>query len=227
MSLLQDAPALKGVSAGIGSENHYLDLTSSSTTIQDFLVRHQPDHIVCTAGVNWGIEAYSQERLRNWTQWYDDHFNINVTGVMTLLHLWRDIRASHAFYGSGGVVGHFVAISSNSAHIARTNSAAYCASKAALSMALRCVARECVEAFDPVVYGYEPGWLDGTPMSVEVEGRLTETLALPTPQMHRMKGEELRGGVDPVTVAGLLVHNLRFGGRELNGCMFRIDAGEQ
>ena len=121
-----------------------------------------------------------------------------------------------------GDPGHFVAISSNSAHIARSGSAPYCASKAALSMAIRAEARDLARSYDlhtVIAYTYEPGWLEGTAMSNDVASRY------PGMQPHRMLG--LDAGLPPSRLAGMIAYNLRHCGRELNGCVLRVDAGEQ
>lgn len=197
--------------AGITGEENSLDLVNSTRPQVEWLVRSvRPDHIVCTVGINHPRRAYQSTSM-----WYADHFAVNCTGPMRLLDAWLA-------YGPDGDVPwqHFVAISSNSAGIPRSDSAAYCASKAALSMALRVRARDCAGHKLPVsVYGYEPGLLAGTPMTAESRERFNGPLT-------RMKGIGLEDGLSPHGLAGHIVRNIGFGGPELNGVLLRLDAGE-
>lgn len=204
------------VTVGVSDEEDYpLSVTDPDYKISDTLVAVRPDHIVVTAGIN--LEPQESGGL---AMSYRDHFLVNCTGPMRILDTWRLVR------GPLGDPGHFVAISSNSAHIARSGSAPYCASKAALSMAIRSEARDLARSYEfhgIVAYTYEPGWLESTPMSNDVAHRLAEGHHLGAP--HRMLG--LEAGVSTRSLAGMIVQNLRYGGRELNGCALRIDAGEQ
>lgn len=198
--------------AGIsGQEDEKVNLAHSPQRDLEALVRAvRPDHIVCTVGVNQPRRAYSGT-----DDWYQDHFAANVIGPMRLLDAWLA-------YGPDGDVPwqHFVGISSNSAGIPRSSSAAYCASKAALSMALRVRARDCAGANLSVsVYGYEPGLLAGTPMTAEAAERFNGPLT-------RMKGAAVEHGLSVYGVAGHIVRNIAFGGPELNGVLLRLDAGE-
>lgn len=202
-----------GVSeCGPDREDRHLDLVSfGESEIRDVMSSVKPDHVVCTSGVNKPLADYRDEG-----GWYSHHFAVNVTGPMRLL-------TAYAEYGVDTErvrVGHFVAISSNSAQIPRTYSGAYCASKAALSMALRVAAREAATHHRPfVVYGYEPGLLAGTPMTEEASDRFTGPLT-------RMRGRGVLGGLSVLNLAGHIVHNIGFGGQELNGTTLRLDAGE-
>lgn len=196
----------KVVTAGVAGEERLLDVCGPMGDMVEVLQGVQPSLVVCTVGKN---EARDGQSLG---AWMSDHFFVNVTGPMRLLDAWL-------MAGGHGEGSQYVAISSNSAHIARRGSTAYCASKAALSMALRVRAREI--GGDPVVvYGYEPGLLANTPMTEEVRQRFEGPLS-------RMQGSGLDKGLNPYRLAGMVVCNLALGGAELNGCMLRIDAGEQ
>lgn len=197
--------------AGILGEERKLNLVTSTKPQVEWTMRDaRPDHIVCTAGINYPRRGYSTTSM-----WYADHFAVNCTGPMRLLDAWL------AFGPDGDVPWqHFVAISSNSAGIPRSDSAAYCASKAALSMALRVRARDCAGHSLPVsVYGYEPGLIQGTAMTNAVRERFNGPLT-------RMKGIGLEDGLSAYGLAGHIVRNLMHGGPELNGCLMRLDAGE-
>lgn len=201
------------VTAGIDSndEHVWLDLYGDRRAhLMDVLQDVKPDHIVCTAGIN-----HPQSDFPILTDWYEEHYRVNVVGPMRLLDVWESVAGDG--WENVGHARHFVAISSNSAHIARTYSGAYCASKAALSMALRCKARE-MKGAPFVVYGYEPGLLAGTPMTAEVVGRLGDKAA------SRIPGHP--EGLPTPSLAAMVVRNLN-ASYELNGCLLRVDGGDQ
>lgn len=170
----------------------------------------KPDHVVCTVGVN-GRQSWPSTRFQ---PAMINHFQSNVLLPLALAQAWQ------ALDNSGQATWrHFVAISSNSASVARTESAPYCASKAALSMAVRCIAREQARQphNDRLFYVYEPGLLAGTPM--------TSGLSTRGP-LHRIPGAG-HGGLDVENVAAAIVSGIRYGGLELNGACLRLDGGEQ
>ena len=188
----------------------YLDLTNRRQVIE--ALEKSPTDIVCTVGVN------TQEPLGGIAGSIQSHMHANVFGPMQLLTeaidmwgpRWRDLSAMPE------TGFNFVAVSSNSAHIARSQSAGYCASKAALSMAIRCVARRVADS--PIkVWGYEPGFLAGTPMS-------DHTIEQFDGPLHRIPG-----GFDihPGDVAERIVSDLIVASRMYNGTMARLDGGEQ
>lgn len=187
---------LEIVTAGIsGAEDLPLDIRFQDS-ISKCLGEVRPTSIICTAGVNSQNELVSME--------------INYLGVMRLLDSW---------IGGVSQVGQFVAISSNSAHIARTNSRAYCASKAALSMGIRCAAREDAGR-RALIYAWEFGLLAGTPMTQAVRERLGPGTALTRMPGHP-NGQNVEGA------ARLVVDTLRVGTGALNGCTLRVDGGDQ
>lgn len=188
------------VTAGISGEEDYLVNTSDDDEVAGLYNSVQPDHVLCTIGRNETLEEYNGP-LEGWLQ---DHFDTNVTTPMSLLGSWIDVGPPAG--------GHFVVISSNSAHIPRSLSMAYCASKAALSMAVRCAARDLQKAeMDLVVYGWEPGLVKGTPMSDGRGG--TRMLGLPQ-------------GIGRRALAHQIVSALAFGGAEYSGTLIRLDNGE-
>lgn len=205
------------VTAGVDSneERIFLDLAGSRFEhLLGVLNGVNPDHIICTAGIN-----QQRSDFKTLSEWYDEHYLSNVIGPMRLLEAW-ETTCGGPFAERPEKLGfarHYVAISSNSAHIARTYSAAYCASKAALSMALRCKARE-MKGQPFVVYGYEPGLLAGTPMTDEVNARLGTKAA------SRIPGHP--EGLPTPNLAAMVVRNLN-SSYELNGCLLRVDGGDQ
>jgi NAD(P)-dependent dehydrogenase (short-subunit alcohol dehydrogenase family) len=204
------------VTAGITEEDLRLDLLRSPR-ISEVLTDVKPDIVVCTVGLNQPADindAFLPAMMHT-------SFATNVTGPIDLLRHFvvspvRPERATN--------IKKFVAISSNSARIARRNSLAYCASKAALSMALRVAARELAHTGQCAVWGYEPGLLDGTPMTREVvqalggEGKL--------PPMHRMPGVPPEG-LPVRDLARRIVQDLATFSYAHNGTIVQFDAGEQ
>lgn len=194
--------------AGIATETLHLDITDTYS-IQRVLREVHPTHVVCTVGRNEGMPVYHDDFLYAAAEAMD----VNYLAPMRLLNLFEDELS--------GLPGTFVAISSNSAHIARSSSAAYCASKAALSMGLRCAARDLTRAEKPLrVWGYEPGALLGTPMTQEVRRGLGKEVP-----MSRMLTSP--AGLDVGTVAAVVARDLLVAGDVLHGCLVRLDNGEQ
>jgi NAD(P)-dependent dehydrogenase (short-subunit alcohol dehydrogenase family) len=204
---------------GISDEDVKCDLTDAATIVQS--IRDvKPDCVVCTAGVNFP-GTFMGTSIKNITE----GLNVNALGPLRLLKAWLDFQL-HA----NGVKPkddfdltpkHFVAVSSNSAQIPRSSSVSYCMSKAALSMGIRVAARETAQAEIPLnIYGYEPGWIKGTPMSVQIEKMLG-----PKTIPHRIPGGRKRE-IDPRSLAEIIIVNLEFYVSPFNGQMVRVDSGE-
>lgn len=201
----------KIMTAGVGGEDYRLDVRNSGS-VHEVLSATEPDVVVCTVGVNQPAsltDTYLGLRMQ-------EAFHVNVVGIMLLLQQFVTLRE-----GEGSIRKAFVAISSNSARIPRSSSLAYCASKAALSMAIRVAARElAVAGNETVVWGYEPGLLAGTPMTHETERAFADS------PLHRMKGIE-RTGLRVTDLARMIVDDVVAVPRGLNGVMIPYDAGEQ
>lgn len=168
----------------------------------------RPTDVVCCVGVN-----LDDEHL-----WLNAVIQNEVNYLAPLQLLDETISYWNSLDGEAVNGYNFVAISSNSAHIARSKSAGYCASKAALSMALRCVARNYGGRDGYCIWGYEPGFIVGTLMSQEVEERM------PNAQLHRIPGGH---GLDKWALADGIAHDIIHVQHAFNGCMFRLDGGEQ
>lgn len=211
------------IAAGISGEQIHCDATSNRA-VREAITQTRPHHVVCTVGRNLPgtIEG------KGWYTSMKEQMEVNYYAPMIVVSEWarfwrqhlKDITAQEW----GGMTLHCAVISSNSAHIARSTSGGYCASKAALSMGIRCAARE--QARQPfAIYAYEPGWLEGTPMSDDVEERMIATLRdgdVPPP-MHRIPNDN---EVNPDALADMIVCNLSLG-PWLNGTTMRLDGGEQ
>lgn len=210
VSEVAEGTGFTALEAGVAGEPVYLDVRDD-VSIHRVLSKWQPEHIVCTAGINPPHEVPLSHAM-------EEAFAVNATGPMRLL------AAFHAQTRAKEPVGawrHFVAVSSNSAHVARSKSLAYCASKAALSMAIRCAAREIVrDETGLLTWCVEPGLLDGTPMTRDTEAGFEGAL-------HRIPGLAPREGLEPLNVARFIVTALHAGGHEMNGVCLRLDGGEQ
>lgn len=194
--------------AGISTEPLHLDVCDVRRC-EEVIREVDPTHIICTAGVNQGLPFYAN----GWETNARDHMDANFIGPMNLLTAFEEWLM--------GAPGTFVAISSNSAHIARSNSAAYCASKAALSMGLRCAARDLTRASKPLrVWGYEPGALAGTPMTKAVAHALERGVP-----MSRMLTSP--AGLLPHDLARIVARDVLDASEVLHGCMVRLDNGDQ
>lgn len=205
--------------AGITDEMYHLDVLQPAH-ILNVLEEVGPDIVVCTVGINEPADigdAFLAEVM-------EGSFAANVTGPMNLL---RHFVVSPVRPERGDAVKKFVAISSNSARIARRNSIAYCASKAALSMALRVAARE-LAGRSVAVWGYEPGLLAGTPMSREAAGNFASRQGREPEEviMHRMPGVPPEG-LPVKSLAQRVVHDLATFSYAHNGTIVQFDAGEQ
>lgn len=196
--------------AGISGEEHFLDITNPAD-IKHIIRETHPSDIVVTSGVNLPSNLRADGFEVNMRM----SFDVNVGGPMMVMNEWLNHLNDYPNLKRNARA--FVAVSSNSANIARRGSVPYCASKAALSMAIRCAAREL--AGSPfLVYGWEPGLLRGTPMTQSTE-------AIFGPAQSRMPGAE--SGLDPDKMAELMVMMLLRPTIALNGALLRADAGEQ
>jgi NAD(P)-dependent dehydrogenase (short-subunit alcohol dehydrogenase family) len=201
----------KVVTCGIAEEQIKLESLEDPVALGKVFQEVQPSRVVVTTGVNFPRNNGAPEGVDDgdFEYWMYRHWHTNCYLPMHVLMTWFE-QDGEGYPPKGA---HFVAVSSNSAHIARSQSMAYNSSKAALSMALRSAARDVGKAgLDMAVYGYEPGLVRGTPMSAKRGG--TRMLGLPE-------------GINRRTLASHIVNGLLWGGTEMNGVMVRLDAGEQ
>jgi NAD(P)-dependent dehydrogenase (short-subunit alcohol dehydrogenase family) len=199
--------------AGIAGEDLEMDVRSSLEIKR--VIQDRPwDHVIYTAGIN---EETLLGQPLGVAPSMDKTWEVNALAPMVVLDYWlkawEDIEVVQGVAPAGF---HFVVISSNSAVVPRSKSIGYCASKAALSQAVRCAARAVPEQV--VVWGIEPGWIHGTPMSAEVVKRLDPA------------NDVMRGGAptDRRDIASLIEWGIEAHfPKALNGMMFRLDGGEQ
>jgi NAD(P)-dependent dehydrogenase (short-subunit alcohol dehydrogenase family) len=200
------------VTAGIGAEEHSMDVTHASH-IRSVLHEVRPDSIVCTVGHNAPASHLSSYLRTNMMS----SFETNVVGPMELLRHFSALQR-RAVSPVPLPPKKFVVISSNSARIPRRDSLPYCASKAALSMAIRVAAREAAGT-EMLIWGYEPGLLAGTPMTDKSARDFTGSL-------HRIPGLEPRTGLNTEALAQRVLGDLAFASMGHNGVLFPFDGGE-
>jgi NAD(P)-dependent dehydrogenase (short-subunit alcohol dehydrogenase family) len=202
------------VTAGITTEPELLNVADDLSVSTFFRKADRIDAIVCTAGINRSGSQYQDEQEK-WLGDLYDQLSVNCVGPMRVLHNWLHTQSMTR-------CGHFVAISSNSAHVARSRSAGYCASKSALSMAVRCASRELAQQGSTCFpYVYEPGFLEGTPMSAPWEK--IDSVS-PSFKPHRIPSGH---ALDVWQVARVILDNLERDGAMLSGTCIRLDGGEQ
>jgi NAD(P)-dependent dehydrogenase (short-subunit alcohol dehydrogenase family) len=197
-------PIYQPITAGIAGETEHLDL-GDYDQVRDTIEYIRPEVIVCTVGVNHSFRPFTNPHgLVDVVDEMEVNFHLPINLLHSAIMVGRDrLRA-------------VVLISSNSAHIARRNSLGYCSSKAALSMGIRVAAREL--GGQPLVWGYEFGLLKGTPMT-----KATEVIF--GPAQTRMIGAE--SGLETPKAARQVVGDVCGMWHGLNGCLLRLDAGEQ
>ena len=206
------------LTAGLNDEDYSCDVfLDTMSHLRSLIERSRPQHVVCTVGLNMPESQFTEHDPKDWYRW---HFETNVVGPLRLLRAFSEWVSEKAPY-TGDFFRHYVAISSNSATLPRSSSAAYCASKAALSQALRVKAREA-QGGDAgyLVYAYEPGLLEGTPMTQKTADDF------PGMPLHRMRGLALERGVSAASLAAQIVAGLQVPGAALNGALIRYDGGE-
>lgn len=192
------------VTAGITSEELIFD------ALQGDMPTGYSD-VIMTVGVNEPSVPASDYFLPS-VQWQMD---VNFVAPMRCLDQWYRWWITNDPHFLGTL--NFVVLSSNSAHIARSNSVGYCASKAALSMGVRSFARSIRDRDKFNIWAYEPGWIDGTPMSQEVRERFDGPA-------HRMLRDD---GLYVPDLARMIVGDVLDRGDMLHGSCVRVDAGEQ
>ena len=218
-------------------EPRFMDVKQPNTILRA-LRMSRPTHVVCTVGVNSYVDDAEkhddpERNFRSLHRSLAEVMAVNATGVVMLASAFRDMisHESNETMGLRGEEGdyfakyrgfHFAAISSNSAHIARTGSTPYCMSKAALSMGMRCIARESARIRLPIAFTtYEPGFLSGTPMSLNIVGSTDE---FQEARYHRIPSGM---SMQPTDLSEVILNNMKVNWNLMNGACIRLDGGEQ
>ena len=133
----------------------FMDVTSRNSVGQFIEATGPFDYIVYSAG--WNRLAWVREQAVTFLA--EDMFSVNCAGFITTIS--EHIKQFPATPLSA------VVVSSDAAEIPMRGSVAYCASKAALNMAVRTMARELAPFHR--INAVAPGMVDGTPMTEYID----------------------------------------------------------
>jgi NAD(P)-dependent dehydrogenase (short-subunit alcohol dehydrogenase family) len=201
---------MAGTREAFGTDEHDADVRDPLALARVFQ-QMQPTHVVYSAGINklaWIKQATPEEFLAL--------LHVNVVGFQTLLTV---------------LLGHskkpipVVAISSDAATRPMRTSFMYCASKAALDMAVKVAARELApEGWR--INAVAPGKVDRTGMTDYVD-RMVPALRGWTRQYaedYELSSTPIGRRIDPIEVAETVSHVL-FGSLALNGAIVPVTGG--
>lgn len=207
--------------------NCYVEMTGTSVDVRDFnalksfLRNHTKKepfkYVVFTAGVNelaWVRDLNKSQVL--------DHYETNVVGFTNLL------SALFWYNGQGKAEPpRVVAISSDAARRPMRASLPYCASKAALDMAVRCAARE-LGPDGWRINAVAPGMTAPTGMSESVDAQVREIRGWTDEEALKYENEQavIQRRAAPEEVAQVVCQVL-FGPDYVNGSIFEINGGRQ
>jgi NAD(P)-dependent dehydrogenase (short-subunit alcohol dehydrogenase family) len=142
------------------------------------------DVLINCAGVNLPIDYLTRISAEEW----DNIFAVNCRAIwLTAKHLAGKMQ--------GGTILNII---SSAAVQPMRCSLPYNASKAAVQMMTRQMARELKWTHDITVFGVSPGWLEGTPMTQATDERLKVLRDL----------EPVNDRIDPAAVAGMISYLL-------------------
>lgn len=155
--ILERAKVFSGVRVeGYGLEN--FDITSSTSRLSAVISRFEPTHTVYSVGIN------RMNRLTDISEY--DLFDVMAVNVGGFIHLMQYLL----LHRTGGSV---VAITSDAAWRPMRTSLLYCASKAALEMAVKVASRE-LAGQGWRINAVAPGKVEDTPMTRAVDQRVLE-----------------------------------------------------
>jgi len=238
-----------GGSSGIGRACADLlakDMVVSATGVEEFNVataepwewRGQirefgfPTHIVYSAGVNHLRWIGSDERSQTETDGY--LFDVNFFGFTMLLdalvHAGAFKGPTGDFEGDRGdypfgMKPSIVAISSDAAERPMRTSLAYCASKAALNMAVRCAARELGQ-HGWRINAVAPGMTAGTGMQEYIDQAVPEVRGWTYEETFKYEAQqEVTPGRITTKEVAQVVRDTLLGPAHLNGSIVTINGG--
>lgn len=191
-----------------------VDVTERSK-VQSFYRKNGPfDKIVYSAGVNHPEWLYDSH-ISTW----DDTFQVNVRGFY---YVMAELTCNTATVDQPCRV---VVVSSDADHRPMRTSMAYCASKAALTMAARVAARELAD------YGHRinvvrPGMTSDTGMTAHMDMKIPPLRGWSVEHMleYEMAQAVIPSRVTPEEVAQVIVSTL-FGPDHLNGAVIDVNGG--
>lgn len=184
--------------------------------LRDALFGIRPTHLVYSVGFNqldWAEHLFKE----NW----DHTMNINVWGFVQTMQVLMDLHAQTSMSYKPSVV----AVSSDAARRPMRTSVAYCASKAALDMTVKVLARELAGS-GWRINAVAPGKVSGTRMTEYVDARVTQLRGW-TPEYaeaYERASSALGRPATPEEVAQVICDVL-FGPAALNGSIVEINGG--
>lgn len=193
-------------------EGHNLNVTDR-IGVMNYVREHGPfSHIVYSAGINnlqW-IESYGIDNTM------EKSFAVNCTGFVSIIS--QHIQAFPSARMSA------VAVSSDAGRIPMRGSVAYCASKSALDMAVKVMARELAPLHR--INAIAPGMVDGTPMTEYIDRTIpefrgwTKEAALAYEKQNTPTGRRATMEEVAETIAWVL-----FGPEQMTGAVIDITGG--
>jgi NAD(P)-dependent dehydrogenase (short-subunit alcohol dehydrogenase family) len=157
--LLAKRHAYEGMHIAI-PDHHQLDISSVIST-ESYVSKYGPfTHIIYSAGIN----RLRWAGTRKISLMMEDHFSINCAGFVELIGAHTRIHPT-AYLSA-------VAVSSDAGSRPMRGSVAYCASKAALNMAVKVMARELAPLHR--INAVAPGMVEGTPMTAYIDDTIPE-----------------------------------------------------
>lgn len=191
-----------GIGAAIADRVNYLghvplappqsvvDVTASDqSTLREVIGSFLPDSVVYSVGMNELEWIHALDRKS-----FDRIMETNVWGFLNVLQVLEETGRSFSV----------LAISSDAAVRPMRTTAAYCASKAALNMAIRVASRELAgEGWR--INGLAPGKVEGTPMTRYVDKRVPEVRGWTTKRAeeYEISTSPIRRKIFPAEVAAV------------------------
>lgn len=174
------------------------------------------DTLVYSAGINY-LEWIGRMDMGD----ASDVMNVNAMGFIRVLDELVPSNEEERFRRPLRVL----AVSSDAAVRPLRTSIAYCASKAALDMAVKVAARE-LGPYGWRVNAISPGMLDDTDMTRYVDSRVQEVRNWTEPRMreYERSQEVVDGRIDTFQVAQL-AHDILNGPHHLNGAIIPLNGG--
>lgn len=195
----------------LGPSLHALDV-SNEMDIERYIEQHGPfDEIVYSAGIQqlqWAQEIESADLRRI--------FEVNVFGFILLVGAHVDMYPESEL--------RVAVVVSDAAERPMRTSTAYCASKAALAMSVKTLARELSPG--AIIVGVSPGVVEGTGMTRQLDEEIPKTRGWSKDQAraYETSGSVLGRRITQDEVAETLMFALR-GPEGLNGSIITLNGG--
>jgi len=181
----------------------YLDL-------QSYLSKHGPfRYIVYSAGIN--VLEWIEDLTATWAS-----IAVNYMGFVNLISIHKSQYPDQQVS--------VVAVSSDAAEKPMRGSLAYCASKAALDMAIRCAARELAPLWR--VNGVAPGMVEGTAMTKYIDEEIPRFRNWsPEKALEYERSQVPTGRRATLDEVSELICWILLGPEQINGEIVRINGG--